>query len=75
MQYVFLFIYNNNLNYFLFQTNAFYLVDWDSELRGQACLNDSSCFNNNMVCVNNLCECDINNNYVWTNYSCGKSIL
>ena len=40
-------------------------------MRGQACLNDSSCFND-MVCKNNACECDIDNNYVWTNYSCGS---
>ena len=39
-------------------------------MKGQACLNDTSCYDT-MVCSNNVCDCDTNN-YVWTNYSCGK---
>jgi hypothetical protein len=49
----------------------FISVKWDSVMKNQACLNDTSCYDT-MVCSNNVCDCDVSNNYVWTNYSCGK---
>ena len=36
----------------------FISVKWDSVMKNQACLNDTSCYDT-MVCSNNVCDCEI----------------